>query len=332
MNRSTLSVTSSLTFTEIDTNSDMDDSSQVNEYMDPFLESHPWSDRVVQTQMPSMPQRRQSGSALSVNSANLRHVLGTAADAAPSMPTRQQSVADAASSFGDLNDEHLTPTVPIWQPQKTIENTSCAAASRPPSPESLRSRTSTMSTMEPMPDYLQRDFTAELNAQRGELVRSASIFRSIVVLADRKYNLRTYKGCFVGSEAVDKMLESGLASTRKEAVNLGRAWMTHLGLFSHVRHAHMFKDKYLFYRFENKCDKNPAVSDDSSSCDGNDSNDTNTINRSCLVRSTLARQKRHSAPCYALRQRTTILEDEVMEYAPLGFFYSLRPAETQGQD
>ena len=57
------------------------------------------------------------------------------------------------------------------------------------------------------------------------------------------------------SDAVDTMVERGLAKTRTEAVELGRMLARELGLFRHVTGDHAFSDDYLFFRF---CD-NPAV-------------------------------------------------------------------------
>eukprot|EP00934_Nitzschia_sp_Nitz4_P007322 Nitzschia sp. Nitz4//scaffold80_size88189//6217//7233//NITZ4_005078-RA/size88189-exonerate_est2genome-gene-0.36-mRNA-1//1//CDS//3329558603//7312//frame0 len=72
-----------------------------------------------------------------------------------------------------------------------------------------------------------------------------------VEVKSRRYRLRTYKRCFVGSEAVDFMVMSGWANTRAEAVQLGRNLQKDFNLFEHVvdPHIHKFEDKYLFYRF-----------------------------------------------------------------------------------
>ena len=80
-----------------------------------------------------------------------------------------------------------------------------------------------------------------------ELSRS---FRAIVDLRDRKYGFpaKTYASCFVGSEAVAKLIEKGLAADEDDAVRLGNV-MLHSGIFHHVQRAHAFKNEYLFYRF-----------------------------------------------------------------------------------
>ena len=80
-----------------------------------------------------------------------------------------------------------------------------------------------------------------------ELRRS---FRAIVDLRDRKYGFpaKTYANCFIGSEAVAKLIEKGLAADEDDAVRIGNV-MLHSGIFHHVQRAHVFKNEYLFYRF-----------------------------------------------------------------------------------
>lgn len=77
----------------------------------------------------------------------------------------------------------------------------------------------------------------------------ADAFRNGVTLKDRKYLLKTYKQCFVGSEAVDFLVNSGMADNRKDAVVLGKALSNDLHIFEHVARDHEFADEQLFYRF-----------------------------------------------------------------------------------
>lgn len=58
-------------------------------------------------------------------------------------------------------------------------------------------------------------------------------FRKNVIRKDRKYHLKTYEDCFVAQEAVDYLVESGAALTRKDAVELGFA-MQLMNVFDHV--------------------------------------------------------------------------------------------------
>ncbi len=85
------------------------------------------------------------------------------------------------------------------------------------------------------------------NAELDELRR---FLREIVDLRDRKYGLlpKLYESCFVGSEAVARMIETGMAADEDDAVRLGNV-MLHSGIFHHVQRAHSFKNEFLFYRF-----------------------------------------------------------------------------------
>ena len=72
-------------------------------------------------------------------------------------------------------------------------------------------------------------------------------FKENVKLEDRKFRLKTYKQVFVGTEAVDYLIKSGAASSRQDAVELGKA-LQQMNIFEHVFRDHDFKDEYLFYR------------------------------------------------------------------------------------
>jgi hypothetical protein len=77
----------------------------------------------------------------------------------------------------------------------------------------------------------------------------SALFKKNVVVKDRSYHLTTYKQCFVGSEAVDFLVKSGMAESREDAVLLGKALASDFHLFEHVTRDHEFKDEALFYRF-----------------------------------------------------------------------------------
>ena len=81
-----------------------------------------------------------------------------------------------------------------------------------------------------------------------DLSALAAAFKSNVEVKDRKYHLKAYPQCFIGSEAVDYLIESGHAITREDAVDLGRALQA-CHLFEHVTRDHQFQDNYLFFRF-----------------------------------------------------------------------------------
>ena len=89
---------------------------------------------------------------------------------------------------------------------------------------------------------LDSERIAFLNDIGGELLRKLDV-------KDRTYRMKTYPACFVGSEAVDYMVENQLATSRQDAVKIGRE-LLELGHFDHVVREHDFKDEFLFYHFK----------------------------------------------------------------------------------
>ncbi|KAL7539874.1 hypothetical protein ACHAXR_009684 [Thalassiosira sp. AJA248-18] len=77
---------------------------------------------------------------------------------------------------------------------------------------------------------------------------------------DRKYHLKTYHDCFVGSELVDYLVEHDLALNRVQAVEIGQEIMSSMKVFEHVvtKDRIEFKDDYLFYRFVEYDDDEPV--------------------------------------------------------------------------
>lgn len=75
-------------------------------------------------------------------------------------------------------------------------------------------------------------------------------FRRNIEIKDRRYHFSTYKDVFVGSDAVDYLVgNTNWASSRREAVQVGRTLMRELNLFRHVTEAHPFQDDVFFYKF-----------------------------------------------------------------------------------
>mmetsp|Transcript_20017 Transcript_20017/g.24511 ORF Transcript_20017/g.24511 Transcript_20017/m.24511 type:complete len:517 (-) Transcript_20017:83-1633(-) len=66
---------------------------------------------------------------------------------------------------------------------------------------------------------------------------------------DRIYCFKKYNKCFIGSEAIDILVTSGLATCRADAVQIGLYLQCRYLLFDHVCSEHDFEDKHLFYRF-----------------------------------------------------------------------------------
>jgi len=75
-------------------------------------------------------------------------------------------------------------------------------------------------------------------------------FRAIIQVKGRRHWFKYYENCFIGEEAVQAMIENGLAKNVSEAVKLGNELFNE-GVFSHVCNDHSFKNEHLFYRFAN---------------------------------------------------------------------------------
>ncbi len=90
----------------------------------------------------------------------------------------------------------------------------------------------------------------EVSLKDEDLEILENTFKEIVELRDRKYGFppKTYVKCFIGSEAVEQMVEAGIAADSDGAVFIGNI-LLNSGVFHHVQRAHGFKNEYLFYRF-----------------------------------------------------------------------------------
>lgn len=75
---------------------------------------------------------------------------------------------------------------------------------------------------------------SDAKPMKSEIAELADAFEMYVDIRDRWYHTKKYKSCFIGSEAVDAMIYAGLASSRQEAVDLGRRLEKELRLFHHV--------------------------------------------------------------------------------------------------
>ncbi|MDB9517944.1 mechanosensitive ion channel [Roseofilum reptotaenium CS-1145] len=85
------------------------------------------------------------------------------------------------------------------------------------------------------PEYNWEDILQRMRGPEGISIR------------DRRYGLKAFSNCFVGSEAVDWLMEHE-QSTRPEAIMMGEM-MVNLGIIHHVLDEHGFEDSLLFYRF-----------------------------------------------------------------------------------
>jgi hypothetical protein len=102
-------------------------------------------------------------------------------------------------------------------------------------------------------EKVDSDRSALCKRQDRQLNRS--ILRVILTqcqVEDRRYHIKVYHSCFVGSQLVDVLMQNEFASSREEAVRLARRINHRYGLFYHVTGDHRLMDKYLFYRFRKK--------------------------------------------------------------------------------
>ncbi|XP_077055805.1 rap guanine nucleotide exchange factor 4-like isoform X2 [Siphateles boraxobius] len=88
------------------------------------------------------------------------------------------------------------------------------------------------------------------NILRAEkLLRNAILARAPHMIRDRKYHLKTYRQCCIGTELVDWLLQqSSCVHSRAHAVGMWQVFLEE-GVLNHVDHELSFQDKYLFYRF-----------------------------------------------------------------------------------
>lgn len=106
-----------------------------------------------------------------------------------------------------------------------------------------------------------------LEGESEELELVEKHLRTHCDLRDRRYRLRKFKNCFVGSDAVECIMDGGYARTKSHAESL-LVDLHHRGVFRHVTNDHGYKNAYLFYRF---VDKAPLA------IEGEDSSTTTTM-------------------------------------------------------
>ncbi|XP_068185713.1 rap guanine nucleotide exchange factor 4 isoform X1 [Antennarius striatus] len=83
----------------------------------------------------------------------------------------------------------------------------------------------------------------------GKIIRNAILSRAPHMIRDRKYHLKTYRQCCVGTELVDwQMQQSSSIHSRVQAVGMWQVLLEE-GVLNHVDQELSFQDKYLFYRF-----------------------------------------------------------------------------------
>ncbi|MGF1499409.1 MAG: mechanosensitive ion channel domain-containing protein [Elainellaceae cyanobacterium] len=114
----------------------------------------------------------------------------------------------------------------------------------PSSPQSSPHQ-SMLSELTAWADFLrQQDGLSEQDVQRlTEEMRGPQGLE----IRDRRYGLRLFPRCFIGSEAVTWLVQTQ-NTTREEAIRIGQQLIERC-VIHHVTDEHAFKDEYLFYRF-----------------------------------------------------------------------------------
>ncbi|KAL6484692.1 hypothetical protein MHYP_G00067370 [Metynnis hypsauchen] len=83
----------------------------------------------------------------------------------------------------------------------------------------------------------------------GKMLRNTILSQAPHMIRDRKYHLKTYRRCCVGTELVDWQMQQGsCVHSRVQAVGMWQVLLEE-GVLNHVDHELDFQDKYLFYRF-----------------------------------------------------------------------------------
>jgi len=96
-----------------------------------------------------------------------------------------------------------------------------------------------------------REFPQEIidKFPQEEIDRIAAEMREEIEVKDRTHYFKKYESCFVGKKLVIWLIEKNYAETVEDAVQIGDFFMTK-NIFHHVLRDHAFKNKNLYYRFE----------------------------------------------------------------------------------
>lgn len=96
--------------------------------------------------------------------------------------------------------------------------------------------------------------SSKITRERTEEIRKAAELTDKIRAAgglsicDRTYRLKKYKQCFVASELVKWLIDSGEAEGEEQAVELGQL-LVNTDYIHHVVDEHNFENGYLFFRF-----------------------------------------------------------------------------------
>lgn len=95
-----------------------------------------------------------------------------------------------------------------------------------------------------------KEMNADAALESADLEELSERVKRVLDIRDRKYGLppKTYEKCFVGIEAVARLVEEGIAGSEGDAVRIGNM-LLNAGVIHHVVDEHPFKNEKLFYRF-----------------------------------------------------------------------------------
>lgn len=149
-----------------------------------------------------------------------------------------EAIKDCRENFLD-NQEVQLPTLVIKEVDSVsiwVQNNSYQALDSPDTvkPSSAKSKASNGFSLEKLAHKMRNS--------------------SNLTIKTRRYKLKLYHHCFIGSEAVD-WLCANLKISREKAVKLGKQLMK-AKIIYHVRNEHDFEDGELFYRFCKDEEKN----------------------------------------------------------------------------
>ncbi|XP_061579495.1 rap guanine nucleotide exchange factor 4 isoform X2 [Cololabis saira] len=127
--------------------------------------------------------------------------------------------------------------------KENIRNNSFASVSKHPNKKSFIE-----SPAKPHPKCMSQ-VPSEKILRAGKVLRNAILSKAPHMIRDRKYHLKTYRRCCVGTELVDwQMQQSSCVHSRLQAVGMWQVLLEE-GVLNHVDREMSFQDKYLFYRF-----------------------------------------------------------------------------------
>uniref|UniRef100_A0A8C9VFD7 Rap guanine nucleotide exchange factor 4 n=1 Tax=Scleropages formosus TaxID=113540 RepID=A0A8C9VFD7_SCLFO len=116
-----------------------------------------------------------------------------------------------------------------------------------PAVEARWRRSALMSSSNPSGSLPQ--VPSEKVMRAGKVLRHAILSKAPHMIRDRKFHLKTYRQCCVGTELVDWLSQqSPSVHSRVQAVGMWQVLLEE-GVLNHVDQELNFQDKYLFYRF-----------------------------------------------------------------------------------